>query len=322
MENKKQIDISIVIPVYNEAESLKELCAKIENILNGLNKTYEVIFVDDGSTDKTCDTLKELSANNRRLKIIKFRRNFGKSAALTAGFETASGNLVITMDGDLQDDPEEIPHFIKKIQEGYDLIVGWKAERKDPVGKKIISKIFNRITRWLTGIKVHDSNCCFKIFRREVVKTIKLHGELHRYIPALVRWRGYKIDEIKIKHFSRRYGRSKYGFNRILKGFLDLITVKFIMSYLGRPIHFFGQVGLFSLFLGFLSGMAAVILKFQGTNFNTTPLPLVTIFLVLVGVQFILMGLLAEILIRIYYESGEKSSYSIKEKINFDDSGS
>lgn len=322
MENKKQTDISVVTPVYNEEESLKELFAKIESVFNRLDKTYEVIFIDDGSTDKTFGILKGLSANNQRLKIIQFRRNFGKSAALTAGFEIASGEFVITMDGDLQDDPEEIPNFLQKIQEGYDLVVGWKTERKDPVGKKIASKIFNRATRWLTGVKVHDSNCCFKIFRSEVIKNIKLHGELHRYIPALVHWRGYKIAEIKIRHLPRKYGRSKYGFSRLLKGFLDLLTVKFIMAYLGRPIHFFGQVGLLSLFLGFLSGIAAIILKLQGTNFNTTPLPLVTVFLIMVGVQFILMGLLAEIMIRIYYESGEKSSYSIKEKINFDDDSS
>ena len=316
MENREQTDISIVIPVYNEEASIKELFFKIENVLNRMNKAYEVIFIDDGSADKTFDVLKELSETNKQFKAIRFRRNFGKSAALTSGFEHAKGDFIITMDGDLQDDPEEIPNFLEKIKEGYDLIVGWKSKRKDPIGKKIVSKIFNKTAAWLTSVRVHDSNCCFKIFRQEVVKNIRLHGELHRYIPALAYWQGYKINEIKVRHYPRKYGKSKYGPGRLFKGFLDLITVKFLMTYLTRPIHFFGQVGLLSLFFGFLSGIAAIVLKFQGTNFNTTPLPLFTVFLVIVGAQFILMGLLAEILIRIYYEPRGKPPYSIKDKIN------
>lgn len=316
MENNKP-EISIVIPVYNEEQSVKELFLKIEDVLSKTNKSYEVIFVDDGSGDKTFDVLKELHGRSDNIKVIRFRRNFGKSAALTAGFEYVQGDLVITMDGDLQDDPEEIPRFLERMKDGYDLIVGWKSERKDPVVKKAVSKIFNKLTAWLTGVKIHDSNCCFKVFKIEVVKNIKVHGELHRYIPALAFWQGYKVDEIKVRHYPRRHGKSKYGFNRLLKGFLDLITVKFLMTYLNRPIHFFGQAGLFLLLLGFFSGVATLILKFAlGVSLRMTQLPLLTVFLIIVGVQFILMGLLAEILIRIYYEPRGKKPYSIKEKIN------
>lgn len=317
MENKQQIEISIVIPVYNEEESIKELFLRISDVLNRLNKTYEIIFIDDGSIDLTFNVLKELSESNDTLKVIQFRRNFGKSAALTAGFENTQGEFVITVDGDLQDDPEEIPNFLEKIKEGYDLVVGWKSERKDPIGKKIASKIFNKLTAFITGVMVHDFNCCFKIFRQEVVKNLQIHGELHRYIPALAYWQGYRVSEIKVNHFSRKYGRSKYGFTRLFKGFLDLITVKFLMTYLNRPIHFFGQAGLLLLFLGFLCGIATLIYKFVlGIPIAMTQLPLLTVFFILTGIQFVLMGLLAEILIRVYYEPRGKTSYSIKEKIN------
>ena len=317
MENQK-IDISIIIPVYNEEENVKELFSKIEGVLNRMQKTHEVIFIDDGSIDKTFDILKELSEKNKQLKVIRFRRNFGKSVALTAGFEHVQGEFVITMDGDLQDDPEEIPDFLEKIKEGYDLIVGWQIGKyRKMIRKKIASKIFNMLTNRLTGVKVHDSNCCFKIFRNEVVKNIKLHGELHRYIPALAHWQGYKVSEMKVKYQPRKHGRSKYGSMRLIKGLLDLITVKFLMAYLTRPIHFFGQAGMFLLFLGFLSGAATLIYKFVfGVHLNTTQLPLLTVLFIVVGIQFILMGILAEILIRIYYEPRGKSPYSIKEKIN------
>lgn len=316
--NREQIDISIVVPVYNEGQNIRELFSEIEAVLNLVNKTYEVIFIDDGSTDETFNILRELNQRNKNLKAIQFRKNFGKSAALTAGFEHARGDFIITMDGDLQDDPEEIPNFLNKIGEGYDLVIGWQTGKYGGmVGKKIASKIFNMLTHWLTGVKVHDSNSCFKIFRNEVVKIIKVHGELHRYIPALAHWEGYKIAEIKVKYSPRKYGKTKYGFARIFKGFLDLITVKFLMTYLNRPIHFFGQAGLVLLFLGFLSGIATLIYKYVlGVPLGMTQLPLLTVLFIVVGIQFVLMGLLAEILIRIYYEPRGKTPYSIKEKMN------
>lgn len=318
MENTK-LDISVIIPVRNEEESVKELFSRIKKTLDDLQKTYEVIYIDDGSFDKTFEVLKNLSAENQQLKVIQFKKNFGKSAALAAGFELAKGDFVITMDGDLQYDPAEIPNFLNKINEGYDLVVGWQTEKyRKMIRKKIASRIFNKLTIWLTGVKIHDSNCCFKIFRNEVVKSIELHGELHRYIPALAHWQGYKIAEIKVEYYPRKYGKSKYGFNRIFKGFLDLITVKFLMAYLGKPIHFFGQIGIFMLFLGGLSGIATFIFKFLlGIPLQRTQLPLLTVLFIVVGIQFILMGLLAEILIRIYYEQKGKTPYAVKNKINF-----
>jgi len=326
MDNKEPIAVSVVVPVYNEQDNIKELLGKIERVLNNLHQTYEVIFIDDGSTDQTFNILKELSQNDQSLKIIRFRRNFGKSAALSAGFEKARGNFVITLDGDLQDDPDEIPNFLNKIQENYDVVVGWKTGRKDSITKKIPSRIFNKLAAWLTGVKIHDSNCGFKIFKNEVIKNIRIHGELHRYIPALCFWQGYKIAEIRVKHYPRKYGKSKYGFERLLRGFLDLITVKFLMVYMARPMHFFGRIGFVFLFLGFLAGAVSLVLNFvpPGIFLGGTLLPLLTAFLVLMGVQFILMGLLAEIMIRIYYEpQSKKMPYSIKEEINFkDDSNS
>lgn len=317
MENQK-VALSIIIPVFNEELSLKELSLKIADVLNRMQEAYEIILVDDGSTDNSFNVLKELSQNNEKLKVIRFRKNFGKSAALTAGFKYAKGNFIITMDADLQDDPEEIPNFLKKIKEGYDLVVGWKAKRMDPLGKRMASKIFNGLTTMLTGVKVHDSNCCFKIFKNELAENIKVHGELHRYIPALAHWQGYRITEIKVSHYPRKYGKSKYGLSRLFKGFLDLITVKFLLSYLTKPIQFFGLIGLLLLLGGFLLGSLALALKFIfGLPLQSSQLPLLTVFFGLTGIQFILMGLLAEILIRIYYEPKAKSPYSIKEEINF-----
>ena len=312
-------EISIVIPVCNEEENVRELFLKIRKVLEERNKIYEVIFVDDGSEDRTFEVLKELSKENRQLKALRFRKNFGKSAALSAGFELAQGNLVITLDGDLQDDPEEIPNFLEKIKEGYDLVVGWRSERRDPLRKKLASKIFNKLTSGLTGVKIHDSNCCFKIFKKEVVKDIAVHGEQHRYIPALAHLQGYRVGEIRVRHHHRKRGKSKYGRGRLVKGFLDLITVKFLSSYLNRPIHFFGWAGLISLLFGFLSALGAILFKMRGVDFDQTPLPLFTVFSILVGVQFILMGILAEILIKVYYESPGKKPYSIKDKLNLDD---
>ncbi|MBI2042706.1 MAG: glycosyltransferase family 2 protein [Candidatus Nealsonbacteria bacterium] len=314
----EKIELSILIPVFNEEESINELFQKLEAVLGRLNKTYEIIFIDDGSTDKTLDVIKGIGLGSGRIRAVSFRRNFGKSAALMAGFEHAQGDLIITMDGDLQDDSEEIPRFLEKLGQNYDLVVGWKARRQDPIGKRTVSRIFNMLTAMLTGVKIHDFNCCFKIFTKELVQNLKIHGELHRYIPALAHWQGYRVSEIEVKHNARKYGKSKYGFSRLFKGFLDLITVKFIMSYLTRPIHFFGQAGLILLFLGGALGIISLILKFLfNMPLSSSQLPLLTVFMIIVGIQFILMGLLAEILVRIYYEPGRKSFYSVREKINF-----
>ena len=292
------IGISIVVPVFNEEENLPELYSELEKILKKLNKSYEIIFVDDGSTDNSFKVLNEIKKKDRNVKIIKLRRNFGKSTALSIGLKKAQGEIIITLDADLQDNPNEIPKFLKKIDEGYDLVVGWRFKRKDPITKKLPSKIFNWLTSILTGIKIHDFNCCFKAFRKEVAKNIKIYGELHRYIPVLAFWRGYRIAEVKVDHRPRKYGKSKYGVMRLVSGFLDLITVKFLITYAKRPLHFFGSIGIISFILGFLAGIYLLYLKFVNNyNIGDRPLLILTVLMIILGMQFISIGLLGEMIV-------------------------
>ncbi|HEX54914.1 MAG: glycosyltransferase [Candidatus Altiarchaeales archaeon] len=291
------VEISIIIPVFNEERNLPELYSELTRVLEKIKKDYEIIFVDDGSTDNSFQVLKEIREKDERVKIIKFRRNFGKSAALSQGFKRAHGEIIFTLDADLQDNPEEIPKFLRKIDQGYDLVVGWRFRRKDPITKKLPSRIFNFLTSLITGIKIHDFNCCFKAFRREVAKNIKVYGELHRYIPVLAFWKGYRIAEIKIEHRPRRYGRSKYGIMRLIKGFLDLITVKFLITYAKRPLHFFGIIGFLSLIIGFFIGLYLLYVKYiLNQLIGDRPLLLLSVLLVLVGLQFIFMGLIGEMI--------------------------
>ena len=291
------IGISIVVPVFNEEENLPELYSELEKILKKLNKSYEIIFVDDGSTDNSFKVLNEIKKKDRNVKIIKLRRNFGKSTALSIGLKKAQGEIIITLDADLQDNPNEIPKFLKKIDEGYDLVVGWRFKRKDPITKKLPSKIFNWLTSILTGIKIHDFNCCFKAFRKEVAKNIKIYGELHRYIPVLAFWKGYRIAEVKVDHRPRKYGKSKYGVMRLVSGFLDLITVKFLITYAKKPLHFFGIIGFLSLIIGFLIGIYLLYVKYiLNQLIGDRPLLLLSVLLVLVGLQFIFMGLIGEMI--------------------------
>ena len=249
MKMPKQIKLSIVTPVYNEEQNIGLFHSKVTKVLKKLRKSYEIWFIDDGSRDSTLKTIKELKKKDKRVKFITFRRNFGKAAALSAGFEHANGDIIITMDGDLQDEPEEIPKFIAKIEEGYDLVNGWKFKRKDPLSKTIPSKFFNWLTSKMIGVKLHDFNCGFKAYRKEVVKEITLYGDLHRYIPAIAFWKGYRIAELPVKHNERLYGKSKYGSKRILTGFIDLMTVKYLISYTTKPLQLFGKVGLLFIFL-------------------------------------------------------------------------
>lgn len=297
-EEQKPVELSIVIPIYNEEENIKELYAKLSAILPAITENFEIIFVDDGSTDNSFNILKEINMEDKKVKAIKFRRNFGKSIALNTAFKHAKGNIIITMDGDLQDDPDEIPRFIEKIGKGYDLVVGWKYHRNDPITKTVPSKFFNWLTCMLTGVNLHDFNCGFKAYKKEVVDSISLYGEMHRYIPALAAWHGFKITEIKVKHHPRKYGKSKYGFSRLLKGFLDLITVKFLTSYSTRPLHVFGIPGILSLLFGFFIGLYLVILKYwKGIALSERPLLLLSILSILLGLQFISIGLLGEMIV-------------------------
>jgi glycosyltransferase involved in cell wall biosynthesis len=293
----KDLKISIVIPVLNEEDSIQELYLNLKQVLNQLKNPYEIVFVDDGSADSTFVILEEIASNHENVSIIKLRRNFGKSIALNTAFRYTGGDIVITMDGDLQDDPEEIPRFIEKIEEGYDLVVGWKYPRNDPITKKIASKFFNKLTCMLTDINLHDFNCGFKAYKKIVMDNISLYGEMHRYIPALAAWNGFKIAEIKVKHHPRKFGKSKYGFSRLFKGLLDLITVKFLTGYATRPMHVFGIPGTISVLVGFFIGLYLVILKYwKGVLLIERPLLLLAVLLILLGLQFLSMGLLGEMM--------------------------
>ncbi len=235
--------ISIIVPLYNEEESVHPLVNEIKKVLNPLGIQYEVIMIDDGSTDLSLRRIKEIAGNDKRIKYISFRKNYGKSAALQVGFKNTVGEAIITMDADLQDDPKEIPNLLKKLDEGYDLCSGWKKKRQDPFVKKYSSLFFNFVTRMMSGIKIHDFNCGLKAYRKEVVENLKVYGELHRYMPVLAKWQGFTITEIPVKHQRRRYGKTKYGISRFFKGFIDLITVIFSTRYIKRPMHFFGFFG-------------------------------------------------------------------------------
>lgn len=307
-------DLAIIIPVLNEERNVFHLYRLLRHVLKDITQDYEVIFVDDGSRDKTYHVLKSIHLNDNKVKVIKFRRNFGKAAALSAGFAEAKARIVITMDGDLQDDAREIPKFIRKINEGYDMVSGWKRRRYDPLGKTIPSKFFNWLTRKLTGVRVHDSNCGFKAYRGHVVKSIKLYGELHRYIPALAYWQGYRVGEIVVKHHPRRHGKSKYGVERLVKGFLDLITVKYITTYTKRPLHFFGFIGLGASGIGVLLGFYLFCQWLVGVGIGKRPLLLLAVLIIMVGVQFISMGLIGELIV-INNSDKSQRNYNIEKRL-------
>lgn len=313
-KNLKKLAISVVVPFYNEQESLPELAMQLENELrSNFNDSYEVILVDDGSTDNSFEVVRQLKSMYPKFKCIRFRRNFGKSAALAAGFSESKGEVVVTMDADLQDDPAEIKNLIAKINEGYDLVSGWKKKRYDPLNKTIPSKFFNFVTRLMTGVKIHDFNCGLKAYRNEVVKTLQIYGEMHRYIPALAHWEGFKVTELPVVHHPRKFGKTKFGFSRYIKGFLDLLTVLFTTRYLKRPLHFFGTIGVLFALVGFIINLVLTIeWAFGKTALSNRPLALLGIALIIVGVQFISLGLLGEIIAK---NSLKISIYKIKERL-------
>jgi len=310
-QEKRQRKISIVIPAYNEEDSLRPLAIELKKVFNELKDyEFEVIVVDDGSTDNSLKVLNEIRREDDRFKIISFQKNYGKSAALSVGFKYATGDLIVTMDADLQDDPHEMPNLIKKIDEGYDLVSGWKKIRFDPFIKKYSSRLFNFVTSLLTGIKIHDFNCGLKIYRREVTQSIKVYGEMHRYLPVLAHWNGFRVGEIVVRHHPRRYGKTKFGASRFLKGFLDLITILFTTRYLRRPLHFFGTLG----FLLFVAGFAidlylAIEWAFLGKYLTNRPMLWLGILLILLGVQTIAIGLIGEM---IAHHAQKVEDYHIK----------
>jgi glycosyltransferase involved in cell wall biosynthesis len=314
------VDISIVIPIYNEEENIPTLYEKITNALSGSGLEYELILVDDGSSDRSYFLLQDIALKDRRVKVIRFRRNFGQTAAMAAGFDGASGRVVIPMDGDLQNDPLDIPRLLAKIEEGYDVVSGWRKDRQDTfISRKLPSMIANGIISKLTGVYLHDYGCTLKAYRKEVLEGINLYGEMHRFVPALASQVGAKVIEIPVQHHPRLHGTSKYGITRTMRVILDLMTVKFLLYYSTKPIQLFGKWGVYTLLAGFLSGSATIYMKlFEHMNMNRNPLLILTAFLIFMGVQFIVLGLLGELSARTYYEAQGKPIYVVKERLNFD----
>jgi glycosyltransferase involved in cell wall biosynthesis len=311
------IRLSIILPVYNEAGSLGELHKELKGVLDGGKYSYEVIAVNDGSKDNSAQILEKLAKEDKTFKVIQLSRNYGQTAALAAGIDAAGGEVLIPMDADLQNDPHDIPQFLERIEEGYDVVAGWRKDRQDNSVRRIPSKIANRLISNITGVRLHDYGCTMKAYKKEIIKDVRFYGEMHRFMPVYVAGEGAKILEMVVNHRARKFDKSKYGIGRTFRVVLDLLTVKFLSTYLTKPMHFFGRAGLATLFLSFVSGITAIVYRLNGVHFNRTPLPLLTAFLIMMGVQFILMGILAEILIRIYHEPQGKSTYTVKYKINF-----
>ena len=318
MSNEKQakredrVDVSIVIPLLNEAESLPELYQRIVAALEEAGVSFEVLFVDDGSRDGSFETIRRFRENDDRVRAIRFRRNYGKSAALAVGFEAVRGDAVVTMDADLQDDPAEVPGMVDLLGEGYDLVSGWKKDRKDPLSKRLPSKLFNRVTGIVSGLRLHDFNCGLKAYRREVVETIPVYGELHRYLPVLAHWAGFRVTETPVLHHPRKHGSSKFGLGRFTHGFFDLLTVYFVSNYTRRPLHLFGSFGLLSLGTGFGIALYLTWLWLSGVGIGTRPLLQFSVLLMVLGIQLVSMGLIAEM---IAHQARRTEDYAVQERL-------
>jgi glycosyltransferase involved in cell wall biosynthesis len=288
--------ISVVVPVYNEEPSLRDLVDELTGVLDALADTWEVIVVDDGSTDGTFATLTQLNAERPGVRVVRLRRNAGKAAALDAGFAEAEGDVVVTLDGDGQDDPGEIGALLAKLDEGYDLVSGWKSTRRDPLVRRLVSKVFNAVTGRVSGVRLHDMNCGLKAMRSEVLEDVRLYGELHRFLPVLVHYRGFRVTEVPVHHRPRRHGRSRYGLERYVRGFLDLLTVTFMGRYRYRPLHLFGGFGLLLGVVGTAVLVYLTVLKLSGEAIGHRPLLTLGVLLVVVGIQFLSLGLLSELI--------------------------
>lgn len=311
----EKVEVSIVIPLFNENKNISELYSSLTPILLSTEKNYEIIFIDDGSTDGTFETLRDIQYGDSRVWVIQLRRNFGQAAAFSAGFDMAHGDAIVTMDGDLQNDPADIPMLLEKLDEGYDIVSGWRVNRKDLfLTRRLPSIAANALISKVTGLRLHDYGCSLKAYRQEVVKNIRLYGELHRFIPAIASWMGIRVAEIPVNHYPRRYGRSKYGLGRTLKVFLDLITVKFLLNYATRPLQIFGLAGIISFAAGMgLSIYLTIIRLFFNQPLGDRPILLLAILLIMLGVQLIVMGLLGELMVRTYHESQGKSIYVVRD---------
>ncbi len=310
--------VSIIIPAYNEETSVRVLVDELNKFLENFQYNYEVIFVDDGSKDKTFFVLREAVKYNSKFKVLRLRRNFGQSAALLAAIDYSTGDVIVPLDADLQNDPNDIPRLLNLISEGYDLVSGWRKNRQDrAIDRKIPSMIANKIISWVSGIKLHDYGCSLKAYRRDILSGVRLYGELHRFLPICASWNGAKVAEIAVNHKARVFGKSKYGLSRTYKVVLDLIVLKFLSDFSTKPIYFFGGFSIFSFFSAVAMSAWALYLKFsQGIDLDATPLLIFAAVFIIVSVQLLLMGILADLMMRTYFESQDKKTYQVREIIN------
>lgn len=306
--------LSVVIPIYNEEENIQLLYDELKGVLQGIDRPYEIVFIDDGSSDRSLELLESIQQQDNHVVVVSFRRNFGQTAAMAAGFDYATGEVIVTMDGDLQNDPHDIPGLLAKMDEGYDLVSGWRFNRQDAfINRKLPSMIANKIISKVTGVHLHDYGCTLKIFHKEITKGIQLYGEMHRFIPAIASGMGSRIAEVKVNHRPRRFGTSKYGISRTIRVILDLLTVKFLLSYATRPIQVFGLLGIISGGLGFIIALVLTIERqFFGMPLANRPILLLAVLLIFMGMQFISMGLLGELQARTYHEAQGKPIYTVR----------
>jgi glycosyltransferase involved in cell wall biosynthesis len=316
--------LSLFLPVYNEEENLPRLNEKIFAAMAQLGHSFEVIYVDDGSTDRSLELLKQFAAQDSRVRVIAFRRNYGQTAAMAAGIHVARGEVLIPMDADLQNDPADIQRLLEKLDEGYDVVSGWRKDRQDAfVTRTLPSRLANALISRIGGVPLHDYGCSLKAYRREVLKDVNLYGEMHRFIPIYAAWAGGRVTEIPVKHYPRTAGQSKYGLSRTIKVIFDLVTIKFMASYLTKPIYLFGAAGLAAFVISGFTALFASLMKFASwpkhADFIQTPLPVVAMVMFALGVQFFLMGLIAEMVVRTYHEAQDKPIYTVKARFNFED---
>jgi glycosyltransferase involved in cell wall biosynthesis len=317
------VAVSIVIPLLNEADSLPNLYQQLNQMMDSLDRTCEIVLIDDGSTDGSFNILRQLQKADPRVRAIKLRRNFGQTAAFSAGFDHARGDVIITMDADLQNDPRDIPKLLAKIDEGYDIVSGWRVNRQDKwLTRRVPSQAANWLISHLTGVRLHDYGCSLKAYRRDVLENTKLYGEMHRFIPALASWMGVEVAEVPVNHFARRFGKSKYGLGRIIRVILDLLSVKFLLDYATRPMQIFGLLGLLSLIAG--TALAAYLSYqrlFEAVPLRDRPILLLAVLLIVIGVQLLVMGLLGELVVRTYHETQNKTIYMVREIVEEESKG-
>lgn len=319
-KESERIEISVFLPVYNEQDNIVQLDLRLTNALEKLGRGYEVIYIDDGSTDESLAKLRQIAARDARIRVVSLRRNYGQTAAMSAGIDHARGQILIPMDADLQNDPTDIGRLLQKLDEGYDVVSGWRKDRKDRwLTRRLPSQLANKLVAKISGVELHDFGCSLKAYRRDALTGVKLYGEMHRFIPIYAGWAGARVTEIPVTHHARAAGVSKYGLSRTIKVLFDLITIKFLSSYLTKPLYLFGTAGVICLLISFLTFVLSLYYRFvEGVHLNRMPLATLSMIMFAMGVQFIFMGLLAEMIVRTYHESQDKPTYLIRERINLD----